>query len=220
MAVPALVGTPVVSVYSNPLSVTPGAGSDVLGIAGQRLENSVGPGSATLDAVGMTRQQTASTTESGFELTTSIHSIASPGTSAVDLLMAGTGSSTKGFASYENVSAIGALGNAESTAGSTSPGLSLAASANDKVLFIISWDGGSGNSLTNGSGATTVWNTQEDGKNLRCIEMDGATTTTFAGTLSSSAKWSVVGMVLEGTGGGSITLDEDYQLIIPVQASW
>jgi hypothetical protein len=195
MPTPTLTGTPVASVYSNPISVTAGAGSNVIAIFGVRtLQASVPPAAVTAtwgaDAMTMLPQATNNirTSTLGYRIT--------PASGAQNVTATST-DSMRGFigATFQDVTSLGT--NGQNNGAGTTPTLTVGAiSASDVFLVHLVWENAAVTLDT--IGGTLIASTSEDNHRSAMVLV---TSGTWSGTFSGTVSWAVSGVVLQGESG-------------------
>lgn len=197
MPTPTLTGTPVISVYGNPISVTAGSGGDILGVFGVRTTQSGTPAAVTstwgADAMTALTQGTT-----GFRTSTLSYRV-SPATGARNVT-ATTTDTVRGLigATFQDVVSLGASGQANGSG--TAPALNLGSiGASDAALIHIVWDNSTVTLDT--PGGTLIASTSEDNHRSALIL---ASSGSWAGVLSGSVGWAVSGLVLQGSGAAGL----------------
>lgn len=197
MATPILVGSPVASVYTNPLSGAVGSGAVVV-VAGCRSQGA-GPMATFTATYGGEAMTSVSQVSNGSDTRRiAVFGKTTPLTGTQSLAITTTDTVRgHGFASYSTVDTATPFGTpATVSATSTTPAVTVTATANDVVLVLLTW----GTTATlDTPGGTVRFSHSEDSHNVRLIEVAGDTTVNWSGVFSASTAYVAIGVALKGT---------------------
>jgi hypothetical protein len=203
MPAPTVVGTPVANRYGD-LSVTVPAGANHL-LVGAGFANGGAAQTETATYNGVSMTQVVEANDSNFS-NQILFGLANPATTTANVVIGPAGAANRSALALSGVAASSIYGTPNSAIGTgTTPAVTITVGADGLAVATLRF-GGTGTTVTAGSGETVRVQYLEDGGGVAILTKPGTGSVSFAPTLSNSTGWQIAAVSVNGVAGATPTV--------------